>query len=68
MLDLDNLQRTIFNALERVAYEDDCQIVSVTAERYNIYGRLGMENLTPEEIEVLAQGVDIVSITVSSRE
>ena len=68
VLDLDNLQKTVFGALEGVAYRDDSQIVRVTAERYNISVSYGVEDLTPEEIEALAQGVDFVSFTVSSRD
>ena len=67
-MDLDNLQKTIFDALKEVAYVDDSQIVRVTAERYNISGSYGIDDLTLEEIDALAQRVDFVSITVSSRD
>ncbi|MFQ5861185.1 MAG: RusA family crossover junction endodeoxyribonuclease [Dehalococcoidia bacterium] len=68
LLDLDNLQKTIFGALEGVAYKDDSQIVRVTAERYNISVSYRLENPSQEEIEALVHGVDFVSITVSTRE
>ena len=67
-MDLDNLQKTIFGALEGVAYRDNSQIVSVNAERYNISGSYGIEDLTPEEIEALGKGEDFVSVTVSTLE
>ena len=67
LLDLDNLQKTIFDALKGVAYRDDSQIVRVTAERYNISITYEGEDLTEEEIEALVQGGDFLSITVSTR-
>ena len=68
ILDLDNLQKTVFDALKGVVYIDDSQIVRVTAERYNISPSYGVEDVTADEIEALDQGADFVSITVSTRD
>ena len=68
ILDLDNLQKTVFDALKGVVYIDDSQVVRVTAERYNISPSYRIEDTTPEEISALRRGADFVSISVSARD
>ena len=47
--DLDNLLKSLFDALNGIAYDDDCQVARITADK--IYGGEDMIFLTLEEIE-----------------
>ena len=66
-VDLDNLLKSILDGLKGAAYEDDSQIVRVSAERYNISESFTVEDLKPEEVDILAEGEDFVIITISHR-
>ena len=70
-IDLDNLLKSILDGLKGAAYEDDSQIVRVTAERYNISGAFSVDTPREEWVELLpprSQPSDFVSVTISWRE
>ncbi|MBI4200954.1 MAG: RusA family crossover junction endodeoxyribonuclease [Chloroflexi bacterium] len=63
-IDLDNLLKSVLDGLKGAAYEDDSQIVRVSAERYNIAESYVVEQPTPEELDLLAERRDFVVVTV----
>ncbi len=63
-VDLDNLQKTLFDGLKEAAYKDDDQIDHVTARRYNIDTSTRIENAREEWLDWLAQRADFVSIII----
>ena len=67
-VDLDNLLKSVLDGLKGAAYEDDSQIVKVSAERYNISESFVVEGLIrPDELEFLAEGQDFIVVTISHR-
>ena len=64
-VDLDNLLKSVLDGLKGAAYDDDSQIVRVSAERYNITEGFAVEDIRPEEVDLIALGLDFVVITIS---
>lgn len=64
-VDLDNLLKSVLDGLKGAAYDDDSQIVKVSAERYNISESYAVEDFRPQELDLLLARQDFVVITVS---
>ena len=52
-VDLDNLLKSILDGLKGAAYEDDSQIVRVSAERYNISDTINLDSPRDEWMGLL---------------
>ena len=61
-VDVDNLQKTLFDGLKGAAYNDDSQIHNVTLSRYNISTSYTVEVVREEWVEYLESGRDFVRI------
>lgn len=64
-VDLDNLLKSILDGLKGAAYHDDSQIAAVSARRYNISESYTVENLRPEQVDLLSEGGDFVTVFIS---
>ena len=63
-LDIDNVQKPIFDGLKSAAFIDDDQIDQVLARRYNLSSSYRIENVREEWTDLLAQGTDFVSVII----
>lgn len=63
-VDVDNLQKTLFDGLKGAAYDDDSQIQNVTLRRYNISTSYTVEAVREDWIEHLESGRDFVGIVL----